>query len=249
MNKFGWISHTSHPPEEWDLRRTGWTLCHGHAGRRSDCRHILLIDARRIDQENRLTLANADRPAWRLIMLGVDDSGDRAGLLRCGCAEALRAGITLRELDTRARRVVEMFDMLPRWRLVGPLTLDLFHRDARKGTRWLGLQPREFGLLWRLADRPGTNVTRWQLLRDVWRIQHDPGTNSVEVHVSRLRAKLAVSHVGWIVQTHPGGGYCVGAKPRSDYLRVDRARPITQEYRPEQPRITEPHDSREPRYD
>src|SRR5690606_38908867 len=105
-----------------------------------------------------------DRPAWRLIMLGVEDAAERAHLLTEGCAEALPAATGLRELAARARRVDEMFGMLPRWRTVGPLTLDLFHRDARRGARWLGLHPREFGLLWRLADRPGQRVTRQDLL-------------------------------------------------------------------------------------
>jgi|GEM_PF-280446 len=207
VKKFGWISQTSDPPGQWDLRQSGWELCAGHAGRRAECRHVLLIDAALLAPETRLELAEADCPAWRLIMLGVEDGGERAGLLRRGCAEALPASVSLRELEARARRVAEMFDMLPRWRSVGPLTLDLFHRDARRGTRWLGLQPREFGVLWRLADRPGASVTRWQLLRDVWRIRHDPETNSVEVHVSRLRAKLAGMGCPELVATVPGGGY------------------------------------------
>ncbi|MCB2067011.1 MAG: winged helix-turn-helix transcriptional regulator [Erythrobacter sp.] len=97
--------------------------------------------------------------------------------------------------------------MLPRWRDLGPLTLDLFHRDARQGARWLGLHPREFGLLWRLADSPGERVTRAQLLKDVWRLNHEPETNSVEVHVSRLRAKLALAGCESLVETAPEGGY------------------------------------------
>ena len=97
--------------------------------------------------------------------------------------------------------------MLPRWRTIGALTLDLFHRDARCKGRWLALHPREFGLLWRLADSPGEIVTRRQLLRDVWRLGHDPETNSVEVHVSRLRAKLAAHGCEGVVLTDPRGGY------------------------------------------
>nr|WP_283773391.1 winged helix-turn-helix domain-containing protein [Altererythrobacter sp. KTW20L] len=100
-----------------------------------------------------------------------------------------------------------MFGLLPRWRSVGPLTLDLFHRDIRVGSRWLNLHPREFGVLWRLADRPGEAVTRSQLLADVWRLSHDPGTNSVEVHVSRLRSKLAAAGCDRLVETVPQGGY------------------------------------------
>jgi DNA-binding response OmpR family regulator len=155
----------------------------------------------------RLGLAEADRPAWRLIMLGVEEPSERARLLSIGCAEALSASTNLRELAVRAGRVDEMFGMLPRWRVLGPITLDLFHRDARQGNRWLRLHPREFGFMWRLADVPGEQVTRAQLLQDVWRINHEPGTNSVEVHVSRLRSKLAEAGCEHLVQTVPEGGY------------------------------------------
>lgn len=101
---------------------------------------------------------------------------------------------------------------LPRRRQVGPLTLDLFHRDARHGVRWLSLHPREFGVLWRLADDPGQRVTRRELLRDVWRIHHEPETNSVEVHVSRLRSKLAGAGCEALIETVAEGGYRLAAR-------------------------------------
>jgi DNA-binding response OmpR family regulator len=50
-------------------------------------------------------------------------------------------------------------------------------------------------------------VTRRDLWRDVWRLKHEPETNSVEVHVSRLRAKLASAGCAGLVETCPGGGY------------------------------------------
>lgn len=50
-------------------------------------------------------------------------------------------------------------------------------------------------------------MTRRQLLKDVWRISHEPETNSVEVHVSRLRAKLAEAGCAALVATVPQGGY------------------------------------------
>ena len=137
----------------------------------------------------------------------VGEPGERAALLALGCAEALPASVGLRELAARARRVDEMFGLLPRWRELGPLTLDLFHRDARHGHRWLHLHPREFGVLWRLSDTPGQRVTRRDLLEDVWRLSHDPQTNSVEVHISRLRAKLAAAGCAHLVATVPEGGY------------------------------------------
>jgi two-component system, OmpR family, response regulator len=207
LKTFGWVSPQRDPPERWDLRRLGWRLCRGRGGRRAECRHVLIVDVRGLEAAVARELAEADRPAWRLLLIGVEQPADRARLLTAGCAEAMPSSIGLRELEARARRVDDMFGMLPRWRTIGPLTLDLFHRDARRGGRWLALHPREFGVLWRLADSPGERVTRKQLLTDVWRLNHQPETNSVEVHVSRLRAKLAGFGCKRVVLTDPCGGY------------------------------------------
>ncbi|WP_338241329.1 winged helix-turn-helix transcriptional regulator [Aurantiacibacter hainanensis] len=219
MAVFGWIAGEDAPPARWDLRRAGWTLCAGRDGCRAECRHVLICDTRLLDMSGRLALAQADRPAWRLILLGVEDAAERGRLLSMGCAEALSGDTGLHELEARCRRVTDMFGMLPRWRDVGPLTLDLFHRDARSGQRWLGLHPREFSLLWRLADTPGQRVSRRQLVADVWRLNHEPETNSVEVHVSRLRAKLAAAKCDSLVETAPEGGYRL-ADPRPFMLPV-----------------------------
>ena len=204
---FGWIGGAPAVPAQWDLRLRGWTLCGSDRNSRVDCRHVLLADVRGLDPQVRLAMAEGDRPMWRTIMIGVEQGAERAHLLAHGCAEVLPEQTGLRELDARARRVAELFDMLPRWRSVGPLTLDLFHRDARRGPAWLNLHPREFGVLWRLADCPGETVTRRQLLRDVWRIAQEPETNSVEVHVSRLRAKLGGAGCAALVETAADGGY------------------------------------------
>lgn len=97
--------------------------------------------------------------------------------------------------------------MIPRFRAVGDVTLDLFHRDGRIADSWLGLHPREFGLLWRLAEQPGVRLTRRQLLAEVWRIHFEPETNSVAVHVARVRAKLEPFGLARLIVTHPEGGY------------------------------------------
>ena len=207
MSIFGWIAGSTDPPSRWDLRDLGWKLCHGRGGHRSDCRHVLLVDVRELDAPARIGIAEADRPAWRIIMLGVEEAAERAQLLGMGVAEALPASIQLRELEARARRVADMFGVLPRWRNIGAITLDLFHRDARLNSRWLHLHPREFGLMWRLADEPGAMVSRRELLRDVWRIDFEPETNSVEVHVSRLRGKLAAEGYRSLIETVAGAGY------------------------------------------
>ncbi len=103
--------------------------------------------------------------------------------------------------------------LIPRFREAGDVTLDLFHRDGRVEDRWVGLHPREFELLWRLAEQPGVPMSRRELLADVWRISFEPQTNSVAVHVARVRAKLAPYGLEQILATHPEGGYFLDTPP------------------------------------
>jgi len=225
VNVFGWLADGRDPPRQWDLRHRGWILCPHDSTERSACTHPLLVDARDTVEE---WLPLVDEQAPRLILLGVEDSEERAFLLGRGCADALPANIGPGELEARAHRAAERAGMLPRIRKVGPLVLDLFHRDARHGREWLNLHPREFGLLWRLADLSGERVTRRELLRDVWRIHHEPETNSVEVHVSRLRSKLAGVGCDALIETATEGGYRLAVAPplaqRSGSLSPSSAR-------------------------
>ena len=166
-----------------------------------------LFDVTGLGAGERLGLVERERLPAQAVLLGVDDPDERANLLAAGCGEALPSTTGLVELDIRARRLASLPGLVPRLREVGPVTLDLIHRDGRVGTRWLALHPREFALLWRLADSPGRPVTRPELLRDVWRLRHEPETNSVQVHVSRLRAKLAAQGLASMVATDAAGGY------------------------------------------
>lgn len=112
--------------------------------------------------------------------------------------------------------------LIPRFRHAGEVTLDLFHRDGRVDDHWLAFHPREFELLWRLTEEAGRRVTKRQLLLDVWRIDHEPETNSVAVHVARIRSKLEPLGLAGILATHPDGGYFVTAPQKDmDLVRVD----------------------------
>jgi DNA-binding response OmpR family regulator len=148
-------------------------------------------------------------------LLGVDSPGERARLMKSGFGEALGGDIARDELVARVRRVRCAAQSMWRQLRAGPVTLDLFHRDGRVDKRWLGLHPREFALFWRLAEAQGERVSRRALLTDVWRLEHDPESNRLEVHVSRLRSKLAIFRLSWLVVTDPRGGY----RLHSDRLR------------------------------
>ena len=208
---FCWHSEHGDPPRQWDLRRTGWEMCAAGPSCGARPEQIRLFDTSSCDRARRFALIEHEAHRARLILLGVNDPVERAVLLALGCGEALSSGTGIAELDIRARRLASLPGLVARERDAGPVTLDLFHRDGRVGADWLALHPREFALIWRLAERPGCAVTRPELLRDVWRLRHEPETNSVQVHVSRLRSKLAVYGLGALVATDPAGGYRIAA--------------------------------------
>jgi two-component system, OmpR family, response regulator len=202
VSSFGWVAERREPPAQWDLRRCGWTLTRATP----DAADICLVDM----AGQRAAQPPPVPDPTRCLYIGVRCPRERTTLLAAGAGEVVRPDVDLAELDQRARRVLASREWLPRRRDVGPLTLDLLHRDARAGERWLSLHPREFELLWRLAERPGECVSRARLLREVWRLDFEPGTNTVEVHVSRLRTKLAARGIDGLVQTVPESGYRIG---------------------------------------
>ncbi len=97
----------------------------------------------------------------------------------------------------------------------GELELDLLARRVSFAGRRIELQPREFRLLEYLVRHRGQVVTRSMLLEGVWDYHFDPGTNVIDVHVSRLRKKLDEGGAGQIVETVRGAGYRVGGEPVS----------------------------------
>ena len=90
---------------------------------------------------------------------------------------------------------------------VGDLELDLLSRQVKRAGQKIDLQPREFRLLEYLMRHAGQVVTRTMLLEKVWDYNFDPQTNVIDVHVSRLRAKIDKDFPEALLQTVRGAGY------------------------------------------
>jgi two-component system OmpR family response regulator len=73
----------------------------------------------------------------------------------------------------------------------------------------INLQPREFRLLEYLMQHAGKVVTRTMLLEHVWDYHFDPQTNVIDVHVSRLRAKIDRDFDTPLLHTVRGAGYMI----------------------------------------
>jgi len=95
----------------------------------------------------------------------------------------------------------------------GELRIDLIDRRVERAGRLIRLPLREFDLLANLARLPDRPVSRAALLKAVWRLDFDPGTNRVEVHMSRLRAKIDRDFAWPMLRTVKGQGYTLRSRP------------------------------------
>ena len=150
-----------------------------------------------------------DTPVLILSALGQVD--DRVKGLRAGGDDYLPKPYSFAELAARVevlgrRRTGRGEDTVYR---VGDLTLDrLSHRVTRDDAE-IVLQPREFRLLEYLMKNAGQVVTRTMLLENVWDYHFDPQTNVIDVHMSRLRAKIDKGFARPLLHTVRGAGYVV----------------------------------------
>ena len=151
-----------------------------------------------------------DTPA--LILSALAQVDDRVKGLRAGGDDYLPKPYAFSELLARvevlARRRGAPASEPTTYR-VGDLVLDrLAHRVTREGQE-IVLQPREFRLLEYLMKHAGQVVTRTMLLENVWDYHFDPQTNVIDVHVSRLRAKVDKGFEPPMIHTIRGAGYMV----------------------------------------
>lgn len=89
----------------------------------------------------------------------------------------------------------------------GPLSLDVTNRRVRFADNPVPLTPTEFRILEILIRHSGHVVTRRMLCDSLWEPEWEGVTNVIEVHMNRLRTKLANAGSPKVIQTVRGSGY------------------------------------------
>ncbi|PRX45105.1 DNA-binding response OmpR family regulator [Prauserella shujinwangii] len=145
-----------------------------------------------------LTARGDERSVVRGLRLGADDY----------LAKPVRLAELLARMDAVLRRAAGGGTRGGDVVLVGDVEIDLAARRVHVGGREVPLTTKEFDVLAVLAARPGTAVSRQQVLDEVWGDAYLAVSRSLDVHVTQLRAKL--DRPG-LLSTIRGFGYRLGA--------------------------------------
>ena len=160
-----------------------------------------------------LRAAGNDLPTLVLSSLG--DVEHRVHGLKAGADDYLAKPFALVELLARLDALVRRREGSARETTklrVADLEMDLLKRAVKRGERAVDLQPREFRLLEYLLRHAEQVVTRTMLLEAVWDYHFDPQTNVIDVHISRLRAKIDRGEAQPLLHTVRGSGYLLGTR-------------------------------------
>jgi DNA-binding response OmpR family regulator len=160
---------------------------------------VTLCDAAEERSLTRTCEALARLPVPCLALVENSRPGVLVSLLAAGAGEALPASLTPREivahLRALLRRPAATTQASPGPLAAGQLVLDRDRYEATVSGCVLDLTPREFSLLAYLLEHAGRACRREELAREVWAGEVTGRSRTIDVHVGRLRAKLAGSGV------------------------------------------------------
>lgn len=119
---------------------------------------------------------------------------ERVAGLEAGADDYLVKPFALEELRARLRAIRRRLDPDADHRLVfGDIRLDPLQQRAWVKDGQVTLSRREFAMLACLMENRGHVVSRQRIYDEVWVDDTDIRSNSMEVHMSRLRARLDAS--------------------------------------------------------
>lgn len=155
----------------------------------------------------RLRKAGHDLPV--LFLTARDSVEDRVAGLELGADDYLVKPFAFAELLARVQALVRRASGTaePTRLAFDDISLDLLTRRVLRGETALDLRPREFSLLEYFLRHRGRVLSKTMILSHVWGYQFDPGTNVVDVLVSRLREKVDRPFERKLIHTVRGVGY------------------------------------------
>lgn len=166
---------------------------------------LMLPDGRGIPFLRRLRAKGDVTPV--IILTALDQISDRIEGLNAGADDYLVKPFDLAELSARIGSVARRYAGNPNPLVThGPLEIDLAARSIHRDGRAVTLTAREWALFEAFLSRPGQLLSKAQLEDKLYAFGAEIESNTIEVHISRLRKKLGAE----VIVTERGLGYRLG---------------------------------------
>lgn len=169
---------------------------------------LMLPDGSGLDLLKEMRAAGDSSPV--LVLTARDQTGDRVTGLDSGADDYLGKPFELAELAARLRAILRRrqgrAEGLMRW---NGLCVDPARMRGEMEGREIEFSNREFTILQALMERPGAILAKSFLEDRLYGWQEEVESNTVEVHIHKLRSKLGAS----FIETLRGAGYRLAAPP------------------------------------
>ena len=147
-----------------------------------------------------------------LVLTAQDTVDFKVQALRMGADDYVTKPFALEELLARVEALGRRPKALsPPVIELGDLTLDTGSREVRRSGRLIDLTPKEYAVLEYLMRHHGRVMSRTLITEYAWDYHFDPGTNIVDVVITRLRKKIDGGRGPKMIHTVRGVGYVLKA--------------------------------------
>ena len=144
-----------------------------------------------------------------IILTALDQVSDRIDGLNAGADDYLVKPFDLAELSARIGSVARRYTGNPNPIIThGTLEIDRAAKSVHRAGKPIALTAREWALFDAFLARPGQLLSKSQLEEKLYAFDSEVESNTIEVHVSRLRKKLGND----VIDTERGLGYRLGVQ-------------------------------------
>ena len=184
---------------------------------RTDDYDLVVLDVMLPDRDGWSVLSELRRAGKQtpiLFLTARDTVQDRVKGLEYGADDYLVKPFAFSELLARIRSVLRRGQARkPDTLRIEDLEIDVLRHKAMRGGQPLDLTAKEFILLTLFAQHVGEVLSRTLIAEQVWDMNFNSDTSVVDVHISRLRAKIDQPFRNKLLHTVRGVGYVLEARP------------------------------------
>lgn len=178
--------------------------------------HVVVLDIN-IPVKNGFTLCKElklKRECQILMLTALGDIQDKIDAFDAGADDYLVKPFHISELIARIKILCKRSLIKPNDRIINiaDLCINLIDKTVTRNNVKISVTVKEFALLELLAASNGRVVSKQEIAEEVWDLNFDTGTNTIEVYVSFLRNKIDKNYEVKLIHTRPGFGYYLKAE-------------------------------------